>query len=115
MNKKQLDKAAAYLANKTMNRKGLDSQLVVGVSAFAIGVLTLVFLALIIVNLQASNPINNNVSSPAWVIGNNTLGMILNFSAQLPLAGLVFGFCVIFVGLALIGFYAYNRYQGGRR
>lgn len=110
---KRIEKAMAYLERtqeQGMNNKGNLAAIAAGVGAFAIGLITLVLVAVIIASLMTTSAIGaQNCSSVAWCIANNTLGMLLNFSAQLGLAGTVLGFTVIFVGLALIGYYSYNK------
>lgn len=110
--------------NKTMQRamNWLDKQnhtktkanmaltgVVAGVGAIAIGVISLVLTAVIITQLQGTAGINNNASTVAWIAANNSLGFMQNFTAQLPLAGTVLGFVLIFGGLAFLGYSAYNK------
>lgn len=106
------DQAKEYL--KT-NRKGnILIGIAQGVAGFAIALIAVVLVAVIVFALQSSSSIGNS-SSVAWNVANNTLGMLLNFSSQLGLAGTVLGFVVIFGGLALLGVYAYQNYGGKSR
>jgi hypothetical protein len=116
---KRLQAAIDYLNGKKdslSNRKG--NQLVAiasGVGAFAIGLITVVLVAVIVAALQNSSSIGAyTVNNSAWIIANNTLAMMVNFSAQLGLAGTVLGFVVIFGGLAYLGYFAYQKTTGGR-
>lgn len=116
---KKIDKAMQWLDNQQKslsNRKG--NQLVAiatGVGAFAIGLITVVLVAVIINALQSSSSIGTaGVNNTAWTIANNTQSMLVNFSNQLGLAGTVLGFVVIFGGLAFLGVYAYQNVGRGR-
>lgn len=110
--KKNVEQSKEYL--KTNRRGNILIGIAQGVAGFAIGLIAVVLVAVIVYSLQSSSSVGNS-TTVAWQVSNNTLGMLLNFSNQLGLAGTVLGFVVIFGGLALLGVYAYNSYGGKGR
>lgn len=104
-----------YLEGMKGKRGNILVGIAQGVAGFAIALIAVVLVAVIVYALQSSSSVGTNTSGVAWQITNNTLGMLLNFSQQLGLAGTVLGFVVIFGGLALLGVYAYQSYGGKGR
>lgn len=112
MNKKTISRAMEWIDTHNRAKSKANMALtgvVAGVGAIAIGVISLVLTAVIITQLQGTSGIANNQSTVAWIAANNSLGFMQNFTAQLPLAGTVLGFVLIFGGLAFLGYSAYQK------
>lgn len=93
------------LAEHKMNRRGV-TQLVMLAVGIAIAVVTVIIVAVLLATLQTSSAIT--VNSTAYNATANSLTMIGNFTAQLPLAGTILGLVLV---LGIVGYLGYQGYQ----